>query len=89
MFFATALSTQLTVQMTSPVCISRRDENKSAKAPKQNMHTIMLMRLNTMFDDIVASSVPKSLAIYDVAGMNIVFAAMTMTAAATIIVQLK
>jgi hypothetical protein len=68
---------------------SRRDVNRSAKAAKQNMQIIILRRLNTMFDDMAASSTPRSRAIYDVDGTKMVFAEMTMMAATTITVQLR
>jgi hypothetical protein len=89
MFFDRALSPQLIIQITNPVCINRRDVNRSAKAAKQNMQIIMLMRLNTIFDDIAASLTPRSRAIYDADGTKMVFAEMTMMAAMTITVQLR
>jgi hypothetical protein len=42
-----------------------------------------------MFDDMAASSTPRSRAIYDVDGTKMVFAEMTMMAATTITVQLR
>jgi hypothetical protein len=53
------------------------------------MQIIMLMRLNTIFDDMAASLTPRSRAIYDVDGTKMVFAEMTMMAATTITVQLR
>jgi hypothetical protein len=89
MLFDSALSAQLIVQMMSPICISRREVKRSAKAAKQNMQIIMLMRLNTMFDDMAASSTPKSFAMYDVAGTKMVLAEITMMADKIIIAQLR
>ena len=62
--------------------------NRSAKAPKQNIHTTIQIRLTAMFDEAIASLVPSSSAIYDNDGTKMELAEITLIAAKAINVQL-
>ena len=88
MFHAAALRPQLSIQIQSAACISRLVLNRSAKAPKQNIHTTIQIRLTAMFDEAIASLVPSSSAIYDNDGTKMELAEITLIAAKAINVQL-